>query len=253
MRIGLEACYGFGDICLNLPLIQTISAHYGFPVDVAVRADCADAFDNVPFIRHIHHCKNLWEGHAWFKSHKYDVVHQITQNVKFFEFRQHGPHSLVDTPSATGRQLGLPAFDPRPQIYLRADEIAWADEWMADKKDYVILEAVYKSGQSWCDERAVRMIINAHRGKVLWASHTPAPAGSTAIPASRRHVIACIRHCRKFYSVGSGIFCGALALDRKPPITCMWIDDLYKYEQHVRPEWAKITWVHDHEGLASAL
>lgn len=255
MRVGIESCYGFGDGLFNVPLIQAISARYGTRVDVAVRADCADAFENVPAVRQTVHCSGLHDGHATFQRMGYDVTLQITQNVKFFEFREHDPaHSLVHTPSKTGAQLGLQPFNHRPQIYLRQSEKNWAHDWMSDKRQAVMVEAVFKSGQSWCDAKAVRMIMEANHGKkVIWASHTTPPAGATPVPASRRHVIACLPYCSKFYSVGSGFFCASLALEEKPPTTCLWIDDLYKYEQHIPKEWSDVTWVHSHKELADVL
>lgn len=253
MKIGIESYLGFGDCTFNLPLIEAISKKHKSSVEVAVKADCADAFINVPFISKVHHCNGLWQGYEWFKKSGYEVVHQITQNVKFFEFKEKGHHSLIDTPTKTGEELGVGTFDPRPQIYLTKEETDWADRWMSQFDKPVILEAVYKSGQSWCDEDAMRTIIDGQEKPILWACHTPAPEGTMPIPASRRCVIACLKHCRRFFSVGSGIFCASLALNQKPPITCLWRDELYKYEMHIPKSWADITWVHDHEELRRAI
>lgn len=250
--IGVESAHGFGDCLFNVPLIKALAARCGCPVGVAVEAQCADAFANITEVGEIVYIPQMRHGLAALANLGYQQVHQLTQNEKFFEFRELDPaHSLIDTPRLTGQQLGLEIADYRPQLALTAAELATATTFPADKP-IIIIESIYKSGQSWSDQQSLAMIAERYRDshRIIWASSTEA--------GSRREIIAHLQRCERFFSVGSGFFCASLALPtalQPPEIVCLWRDELYRYEGRLTElQWhPKITWVHNRTELMSVL
>jgi len=258
--VGVESAHGFGDCLFNIPLIKALAAKYGSPVGVAVEAQCADAYLNVPEIAEIIYIPQMRHGLPKLQSLGYQHVFQITQNEKFFEFRQHDPnHSLIDTARITGQQLGV-TFDPRPQIALTDRELHLGLHLPSDKP-IIIVESVYKSAQSWATTQAFTSIVNKHRHThtIIWASNSGAPPGTlNMLNHSRREIIGCLHRCERFYSVGSGFFCASLALPvhlQPPEIVCLWLDDFYHYERPLdEHRWhSNIKWVHNHQELDAVL
>lgn len=259
MPVGVESAHGFGDICFNLPLMKAIQQKYNDELWVAIRPHCKDGLYNIPWVHKIIDIKNMGDGNAKLKSLGCNPVIQITQNVKFFEFRDRDPnHSLIDTPLLTGRQLGLPDFDQRPIFLPTKDELEKTD-LMLSKQPTIAIESVYKSGQSWADRKVIKLIldkyIDTHR--ILWLSNEGAPIHHNVddmLRFTRREVIACLRACDIFFSVGSGFFCATLALPSgfQPVKTvCLWKDELYRYEQPLaKHRWCKdLTWIHNRQEL----
>lgn len=262
--VGVESAYGFGDCVFNVPLIKQLSIMYDHPIGVAVQAQCADAYANIPWISEIVHITNLHEGVTKLQQLGYGKVIQITQNVKFHEFiERHSDHSLIDTPLWTGRQLGLPDFNQKPIFLPTPQEEAISIE-LGDQlaKPTIAIECIAKSSQSWADSDAINTIVEKYVGThtILWLSNQGAPQHQNVhdlLQYSRRQILTLLRHCQIFFSVGSGFFCGMLSLppEHQPRKTvCLWIDEFYKYEKRLNElKWADIIWVHNHHELKAAI
>lgn len=246
-----------------MPLIRELSHFHDSKVGVAVSPHCKDAFLNAPFISEIIEVPQMWHGVAKLKQLGYKRSFQITQNVKFFEFRDADPnHSLIHTPLLTGRQLNCPDFDNRPQIFLTPDEHRAGDR-MKSGKPTIAIESVFKSAQSWADRKAIDMVVSkyCHTHRILWLSNEGAPqipAVDDMLRFSRRQCIAALRAVDIFFSVGSGFFCSSLALNeihQPKKIVCLWTDSLYRYEKPLAEyKWhPDITWVHNHNELSTCL
>lgn len=253
-KVGVVSAHGFGDCLFNLPLIAALSRARGCKVGVAVEPHCADAFWNHPAVAEIVEISSMYQGEEKLAAAGYPERLQITQNIKFFEFRQHdGNHSLIDTARQTGLELGL-RFDHRPQIKLTYRELSTP----LPNGKIIAVESVYKSGQSWATKEAFKKIVHRHRGDtILWLSNEGAPPGTHAmLDRSRRELIGCLPRCDRFYSVGSGFFCASLVEGLAPRETvCLWIDDFYKYETPIADQgWnPAIRWVHNMAELEAAL
>lgn len=263
MPIGIESSHGFGDLCFNLPLIRAIKEKHNDEIWVASRPHCKDALYNTPFIDKIIDIPEMQHGIHKFKSMGFKT-YQITQNIKFFEFRnEHDPHhSLINTPLMTGRQLQCNDFDNRPLYYPTETEIQNTNSIISDKPT-IAVESIYTSGQSWADTTAFNMILDYYSKthRILWLSNNNAPrvpVVDNLLRFSRRECIMCLRSADIFFSVGSGFFCASLALPKEyqpKKIVCLWIDDLYKYEEPLNKyKWhTDITWVHNHIELKECL
>jgi len=256
--IGVESAHGFGDCLFNAPLIKSIKEHHGDEICVGVRPHCKDAFYNLPWIDKIIEIPDMNHGANLFKKLNCSKTYQITQNVKFFEFReQDHKHSLIDTPTITGRQLKLPEFDPRPIFMPTEREAATVAEF--DSRPTIAIESVYKSAQSWAKPQAFTNIVNRFKDthRILWLSNENAPQHKNVdnmLRYTRREVIMCLQLCDIFFSVGSGFFCSSLALPsnlQPKKIVCLWVDDLYRYEKRLTElNWhPNITWLHHHKEL----
>lgn len=262
MEIGIESCYGFGDICFNIPLIKAISEKHQQKVHVAVKPHCADALYNIPWIKNIDIVHNLNEGYSQYVRLGYKT-YQITQNVKFEQFRSYdGNHSLIDTPLLTGRQIGLPDFNQKPIFIPTEQELSDGNRY-ADGFPTIAIESVYTSGQSWAQQSDFNLIINKFQDthRLCWLSNKNAPKTKYVddmLRWTRRTCICSLAHCDVMFSVGSGFFCAAMALppERQPKrIICLWIDSYYKYERRIKELnlHDNITWVHDSTELQEAL
>jgi hypothetical protein len=264
-NIGVESAHGFGDSLFNVPLIRELSLLHNTKIGVAVRPHCKDAFYNVPWVSEIIEIPQMWHGIKALQDLGYKHQIQITQNVKFFEFRNdHDPqHSLIHTPLWTGRQLNCPEFDNKPLIFPTSEEIMVGSTMLAENRPTIAIESTYTSAQSWADKKAFDAIMGkyAQTHRILWLSNENAPsipAVDNMLRFTRRECIMCLQACEIFFSVGSGFFCASLALDRpRQPkkIVCLWVDDLYRYEGPVveygwHPD---ITWVHNHNELNQCL
>lgn len=263
MPIGVESAHGFGDLCFNLPLMEAIKHRYDDELWVATRQHCRDALYNIPWIDRIVDIRKMGEGQAKLRGLGCDPVFQITQNVRFCEFRERDlDHSLVDTPLLTGRHLGLPDFDQRPIFRPTVDELRNIQS-MFSEEPTIALETVYGSGQSWATSEEFMAIVDkfADSHRILWLSHQGAPDHPKVDDLSRftrREAIACLRVCEKFFSVGSGFFCAALGLPthgQPDKIVCLWKDKLYRYEEPLRKHrWhPDITWIHNRRELTRYL
>lgn len=259
MPVGVESAHGFGDICFNAPLMKAIQQRYDDQLWVAIRPHCKDGLFNLSWVHKIVEIKNMGDGISKLRSLGCDPVIQITQNVKFFEFREIDPnHSLIDTPLLTGRQLGLPDFDQRPIFIPTNEELEKTDSMLCGKPT-IAIESVYNSGQSWAGPKAINQIlekyVDTHR--VLWLSNEGAPDHPNVdnlLRFTRREVIMCLRACEIFFSVGSGFFCATLSLPSgfQPVKTvCLWKDEFYRYEHPVnKHKWCKdLTWLHNRQEL----
>jgi len=260
-KVGVESAHGFGDCLFNAPLIKAIGEKHGTTVDVTVRPHCADAFTNFPFIGKIIHVQEMNHGVRLLRQQGYQHVYQITQNVKFFEFRQHdNHHSLIDTPALTGKQIGV-EFDPRPLFAASPKELAAASS-LPDVPT-IAIESVYKSAQSWAQRNHVMEIVEKFKSthRILWLSNEGCPNApniDNMLRFSRRECIMCLQKCSYFFSVGSGFFCASLALPKEcqpKHIVCLWTDDLYRYEGRLSEfKWhPQITWIHNARDLTTAL
>jgi ADP-heptose:LPS heptosyltransferase len=258
--IGVESAFSFGDALFNVPLIKAIADHHRCKIVVATKSQYADAFMNLGFIEAIHTIENLGEGMAYFQQNPvYWKSYQITQFTKFYDYKETDPeHSLLDTPSYIGRDLGIPAFNPKPIFMPTLRELANTEANIFGSGPFIAIESEARSGQSWADSNAIQIIIEAHKDthKILWLSLTPAPEGTIDLKQlTRREVIMCLRHVDIFYSVGSGFFCAALALlemYQPKKIRCLWIDNLYKYKDKLtQNKWHKdIEWIDNHQELS---
>jgi hypothetical protein len=267
MPIGIESAHGFGDLCFNLSLIRELKKKYNDEVWVAARTHCKDALYNTPWISKIIDIKQMNQGIHELKRLNCKPVFQITQNIKFFEFRQHDPnHSLIDTPLLTGHQLGIDNFDQRPIFIPTEQELSVADE-IQDERPIIAIESVYTSAQSWAKPNHFTQILE-HFGdthRVLWLSNEGCPVGKAKhhtvdnmLRYTRRQCIMALSKCKYFFSVGSGFFCASLALPKKhqPKNTiCLWTDNLYRYEKRLSEvKWNnQITWVHNPAELSDVL
>lgn len=262
-KVGVESAHGFGDGLFNAALVKAISEKHGAKVAVAVRPHCKDAFYNLPFVSEIIEIENMNHGVKKLRQLGFEYVYQITQNVKFFEFKGHdNNHSLIDTPMLVGRQLGINHFDNRP-LFIPTEQERQAGEKLKSDKPTIAIESVYKSAQSWAQPHHIARIVakfkDTHR--IMWLSNEGAPKLPNVhnmLGYTRRECIMCMQHCDIFFSVGSGFFCASLALPRdlQPKRTiCLWTDNLYRYEKPLgKLQWnPAITWVHNDEELNSAL
>jgi hypothetical protein len=202
------------------------------------------------------------QGARKFKELGYEMSLQLTQNVKFFEFRQDDPnHSLIDTPLLTGKQFGIETFNQRPIFSPTLEEIEKTNSMISDQPT-IAIEAIYKSAQSWADGRAFQSIRDRFPNhRILWLSNEGAPKDKNVddlLRFTRREAIMCLRACDIFFSVGSGFFCSSLALpsySQPKKTVCLWTDDLYRYEKPLaKHQWhPDITWVHNHDELNQCL
>jgi hypothetical protein len=247
--IGVEAAYGFGDGVFIAPLLKALADRQGFPVEVAVQKQCADAFVNLPWVRRIHHINNLGDGKRLFDGHVYC---QVTPNVHFPRFKERDPEfSLIDCARETGRAYGL-NFDQRPIIRLTdAEKLIWP-------KPYIMVESHHKSGQSWANRDHFLPVVEKYRHThdVLWLSLDGPPLGARGMgECSRRQLISLLGGADAFFSVGSGFFCASLALPKPPKTICLWIDDYYKYERRLAElRWnPDLYWMHNEAELTQWL
>ena len=257
--IGIESSHGFGDICFNLPLIKAIHDKYQDSITVATCSRCKDALYNIPWVSNIIEIPDMYHGAAELKRLGCDPIFQITQNIRFFEFRESDPnHSLVDTPRLTGRLIGLQDFDQTPIFIPTNHELQRAGNYISDRR-LIALESIYTSGQSWADKHAFDMIFEKYRDthRILWLSNNGAPDLPFVDKMhnyTRRELITMLPRCDKFYSVGSGFFCASLGLQQRPSTVCLWRDEFYKYESGLsRLNISHITWVHNHTELSDCL
>lgn len=261
-RLGIECAHKFGDCVLNTGLIREASTRYGCKIGVAVRDLYADAFISNPHIDEIVRIHNMGEGPAAFKKLGYKSSHIATQNIRFFEFKAHGEHSLIDTPLMVGKGMGLREFNHKPELFLSQAEIESVSA-VKDSRPIIAIESVFTSGQSWATPDCFSLIVDKLQSthKILWLSNQGAPNGSNIdnmLRFSRRQVIAALRHVDVFFSVGSGFFCSTLGLDRSSQpkkIVCLWNDDMYRYKDRLNElKWhPDITWCLNREAFLDAL
>jgi hypothetical protein len=251
--IGVEAAYGFGDGVFLAPLLKALAERQGFPVEVAVQKQCADAFHNLPWVRRIHHIKNLWDGKKLFEGHTY---RQVTPNVHFPRFKETNPElSLIDCAHELGREYGL-EFDQRP-LFIPTE--AECIRRVGFDKPVLAIEAHHKSGQSWANRDHFRSIVEKYKAThdILWLSHDePLPGCIDLRGKSRRQLITALPQVDLFFSVGSGFFCASLAEGYAPKKTvCLWLDHYYKYERRLAElGWnPDLYWVHNEAELAEWL
>lgn len=261
--LGVEMAHGFGDGLFQVPLIRSLSMHYNAKVAVAVEKQCADAFDNLPWISDIIHIPAMNHGVEALRQRGFRRIYQITPNIKFFEFRERDPsHSLIDTALWTGRELGLPNFDQRP-VLIPTEREANVHIELNDPRPTIAVESVYKSGQSWADQHALQLILDKYlqSHRVFWLSNSGAPTHPNVdnlLRYTRREIIMSLRHVETFFSVGSGFFCGCLALptELQPRrVVCLWRDEFYRYEARLAAlNWhTNLIWIHNHDDLKAML
>lgn len=255
--VGVEACYGFGDGLFLAPLIKRIAERHGGPVEMAVQAQCADAFHNLPWVAKITHVNNLHDGMALFRDRPHS--YQITPNVYFPSFKEsHPDHSLIDTARGIGRHYGLGDFDQRPIFLPSREDLEVRVNLL---RPVIAVESHYKSGQSWADKNSFKPILDKYGSThdVLWLSNQDAPNHPnvhTLKNCSRRQVITLLSKAETFFSVGSGFFCASLALEVPPQrIVCLWLDHFYCYERRLAElGWHQnIKWVHNMDELRANL
>lgn len=262
-HFGVEMSHSFGDCMFSLPLIKSLSEHNMCKIGVATQKRFSDAFFNIPFISEIVLIDGLTQGLKKLGEMGYERVEQITPHHHFPIFKDRDPSfCLIDTHLRVGRLLGCADFDQRPIFTPTNDEEAAVSQYSSDKP-LIAIESIANSGQSWCDKKAVDMIINRHRNthRILWCSnqHAPnLPFVDDCLRYTRRQIICLLRKVEIFYTTGSGFFCASMALPhnaRPNKIVCLWIDDVYKYEHRLSQlGWhPNIVWVHNHQELQASL
>lgn len=254
MKIGVEMAYGFGDAVFMSPLIKKISEHYGTSIEIAVQQQCEDAFYNLPWVSKIHRISNLHDGMKLFKN--YNHHYQLTPNVNFPRYKEVDQnHSLIDTALLTSKELGFGEINQKPILIFNQNDNCDINF----TKPFIAIENVYKSGQSWANDTAFESIINKYQDKydILWLSNSKPPLNvKNYANYTRRQLLSILNKAERFYCVGSGFFCGSLALEKRPKETiCLWIDDYYKYEKRLSEfEWSQnIIWIHNYEELKKHL
>ena len=147
--VGVESALAFGDALFNIPLIRSLHDYHNAKVVVATKQQYTDGYINIPWIKKTITINNINDGMHILKSMGVQHRYQITQNIKFFEFRSIDcNHSLIDTPLWTGRQIGLPDFDQRPIFIPTAAEIQ-RTEGIKSNIPTIAIESEARSGQSW--------------------------------------------------------------------------------------------------------
>ena len=239
--LGIESCYGFGDCCFNIPLIEAIASKYSCDISVAVKKSCSDAFVNVPCVKEIVHINNLYDGVRYYDS-KAIKNFQVTQYVYFNKYMEEDSnHSLAHTSWITGKRVCGVDYDPRPCIHLTNKELSSKN--LLDKTiKNVAIESEHYSGQSWCnDDDFERIIVQNPNVKFWWLSlRRPKYEYNNMIFVSsiltRRECIGLIAGCDLFISVGSGFLCAVFGMHEQPKETwVLWIDNYYKYHDTVMP------------------
>lgn len=254
--IGVEACYGFGDGVFLAPLLKRISEHHNQPVEVAVQAQCADAYHNLPWVGKITHIGQLHEGMRFFGDR---ICYQVTPNVHFPNFKESNQdHSLIDTARDIGRHYGLGDFDQRPIFIPTPDEMIS----FPSSRSLIAIESHHKSGQSWARPESFQPVLDRYcqTHEVLWLCNQDAPkrphVHAVGNRYTRRQLVCLLSQCETFFSVGSGFFCASLALATPPSrVVSLWIDDYYKYERRLTElAWhPNLVWAHNQDELRAAL
>lgn len=263
VEVAVESAHSFGDGLFNASLIKAISEKHKSKVTVAVRPHCADAFDNLPFVDKVVIIQEMGEGTQLLANLGYKNVYQITQNIKFMQFKSFDKnHSLVNTPLMTGMQLGIGYFDQRP-IFIPSEKELKAPLKIEHDKPIIAIESVYTSSQSWAKKKHFDTIVEKFQDthKILWLSNEGCPKNKNIddmLRFTRRECICCLSLCEYFFSVGSGFFCASLALPKsqQPKNTiCLWEDNLYKYKDVLNEkQWnPNITWVEDEQEFLNTI
>jgi len=263
MPIGVESAHGFGDLCFNAGLIKAIQEKFNDEIWVATRPHCKDALYNLPWISKIVDIPDMGHGEKKLKSMGCSEFIQITQNIRFFEFKKENPnHSLIDTPKLVAKSLGINDFNQKP-IFIPSKQEIEKSESLNTEQPTIAITSVYTSGQSWADKKAFDTIIEkflpTHR--ILWLSNQDAPKHKNVdnmLRFTRREVTCSLRFCDIFFSVGSGFFCASMGLQEEfqpKKINCLWKDDLYRYEEPInKHKWHKnLTWIHDYKELIKCI
>lgn len=265
VKVGIEMSHSFGDALFAIPLIRAISEKHQCKVILATNPKHSDAFLNLPFIHSVIHINHINEGMATFKNQSYEVMYQITPQYHWGAFKAiDQENSLIDVASYIGSRYNIAKFDQRPIFNPTAEELSIADKHITDiKMPIIAIESVANSGQSWMDQQAIDVIVNAHykTHRILWLSNRNAPQApyvDDLLKYTRRQIICMLKYVDIMYTTGSGFFCASLALprDRQPKkIICLWIDDAYKYERRLANlQWHEdLRWVHDHNELLKAI
>ena len=252
MKIGVELAYGFGDCLFGVPTIKAIAEEYKCKVDVAVQAQCADAFLNLEFVNNIIHIGSIWDGITKFQELRYNQVYQLTPQTKFAQYKEKNDgFSLIDASKYMAKDYGVELNCQRPIICLTDQEKQDATGFIGrlpKSKPIVAIEGYAKSGQTWADLNHIMKIVDKWRDRasIIWCSHTPSPDGTINMANySRRTLIGMLHACDYFYNVGSGFFCASLTLDNQPKKNVsLWQDHYYKYIGRIAElDWQDITWV----------
>jgi hypothetical protein len=257
-KIGVECFHGFGDGLFNAPFLEVVSRYHGSPVGVAVKPQCADAYANLPWVDEIVPIGEMGSGERVLKGLGYQYTHQITPNVWFPKIKERHPnHSLIDTPSVVAQELGYPAFDPRPVFRPTGTEAASVK--LLPPAPLIAIESVYNSQHSWAKQEDFLAIVShyRHSHRIIWLSHQDQPNDPSIYPLPqlrRRDLIMCLQRVETFFCVGSGFFCGTLALPKglQPRKTvCLWVDETYRYKERLAQlKWNEnICWVDDRQQL----
>jgi hypothetical protein len=231
--IGAETCHSYGDLIFNVPLIKALSEKYNTQIHIAMNTKYKDAYNNIPWIGNIYHINNMGEGPTILAKHGIHTCYQLTQNIKFHEYRASDPnHSLAETPTRVGREIGV-EIEPKPIFIPSNDELEIRNQF---DRNTVAIESEYRSGQSWTNISTFNKILDKFRDRqIIWMSNSNYPnrpninimAGYT-----RRQVVLAASACDTFISVGSGLFCSTIGLPRELQprnIVCL-MNDYYKYK-----------------------
>jgi hypothetical protein len=250
MKIGVESYGSFGDCCILTPLFRDLSAKYSTTIDVAVHKPFADAFQNLPFIKNIHHIDRVSDGTKIFKELKYDLYFNASQGLYYKS--NNGLASLIDVPVKLAKILKVDLKDRRPIFYPTKTELEVVNNEVFD----IAIESQYNSNQSWSLSLDIMMIIKTFKDKkILWCSKGKPPVEGLRSFNTRRETITALKNVKHFFCVGSGIFCASLSEYRPENTYVLWTDDYFKYKKCFSDlKWdTTVTWLETRDALYSCL
>lgn len=261
--VGVESAHSFGDTLFNIPLIKALYEKYNRKIIVATRHNYTDGFINIPYIDKIVTVSEMGQGAELLRNMGVDHVFQITQNITFLQLIEKYPGlSLIDSPLYTGREIGLDDFDQKPIFTPTTEEIQRTASITNDQPT-IAIESEARSGQSWATGEHIDKIIDKYESthRILWLSNTKPPNRNNIYPMdsyTRREAIMCLKAADIFYSVGSGFFCAAMALEQKYQprhIVCLWRDDFYRYKNRITELnfHKSISWIENEQQLVENL
>lgn len=267
MRPAVEAAGHWGDNLFNTPLIAALSRHYGVPVDVATLPDYRDAFENLPFVGQIFDMSDkrqlslveevslLGSGVMHWKQRGNGPVYPITQfsTHELFLDREGDPPGLFGIPTAIGRQLGLPEFDPRPILNFTVDERKASE---AIPEGTVAVETGFLFQQSWVWNEVWQYLLEEIKNRPVLCLSREAPInGFLRLDLTRRELLCGLHRCHAFVTTGSGFFCGSIGVQYRGPVLGLLRPGRATLETVAvqQRQWLNAEWCYDFSEFKTAL